>query len=147
MPSTTFRNVVFTINSPQIIHFNFNPDVVKYCIWQLEKAPSTSTPHLQGYIEADLKGRIARLRGDYKLKQAMIYISERISSPKCAEIIKFKAASRLSGPWEFGTWSGRGEGPVVDIMLNMIREGADDRDIAEAYPTAWANKRPVEKKF
>lgn len=56
MPSQKFLHVHFTWNNPGDAEPNWHPDKAHYLAYGLEIAPSTNTPHLQGYLQ--LKDRL-----------------------------------------------------------------------------------------
>jgi len=47
---TRARSWVFTENNPGAVPFEFSPETMVYLIYQLETAPTTGTPHFQGYL-------------------------------------------------------------------------------------------------
>lgn len=51
-----------------------------------------------------------------------------------------KEDTRLEGPWEFGEWKGRGQGKRkdIDLVKEMIDDGATDKEIADTYWSTYS---------
>ncbi len=97
------RRWCFTLNNPLDDQkeelFNVPVDKVLYAVWQLERAPTTGTEHIQGYVIL-------------KRNQKLSFIKNLISNSVHAEIARgtaeenttycTKEEGRIEGPWTFG---------------------------------------------
>lgn len=105
----------------------------RYCVWQKEKCPTTGKEHLQGYAEFSSPIRITGCKkwiGD-----PGAHCEKRRGTREEAKEYCMKKESQVEGPWELGEWEtcpGK-RNDLADIK-EMIKEGKNDRDIAEAYP-------------
>lgn len=112
---------------------------VKFCIYQLEEAPTTGTIHYQGHLsftnpvqwktaKATISGKCRILKADF-LDKSIAYCEKSES----------KVAGLNSGPWEYGTRP-RGQGTRSDLMV--LKEAADsgksERWVAENHFCVWA---------
>jgi hypothetical protein len=137
------RAFCFTIQNPT---FNpadlFNkplPRSVKYAIWQLESAPTTNTPHIQGYVEFTRAKSRAAFAG--LTKATHIHSEGRRGSPRQAAAYCSKPESRLDGPWEIrkenSPISGRNPtGTRTDLIAarDDILMGQTDAQLLDKHP-------------
>lgn len=111
----------------------FTPEaiaILKYACWQLEIAPTTGQPHLQGYGELK-SGHRPRLRavkalfcGDFA---RTVHVEARQGTRDQARDYCRKEDTRAPGhlPQEFGRWGqGRGERMDLEAVRDMIANGA-----------------------
>lgn len=89
----------FTLNNPT---FNDEPgewmEDCTYIIFQLEIAPTTGTPHFQGYIHLKTKKRLSFVRGlNGRVRWAAAKGTALQNQTYCG-----KSLTKLAGPWEFG---------------------------------------------
>lgn len=102
---------------------------VKYCIWQLERCPSTGRQHIQGYVEFN---RSASAR---KVKEAFednaMHVEGRRGNREQAIAYCSKSETRISGPYEIfseNRYISQGARTDIDSLLSSIRA---KRPIAE----------------
>lgn len=111
-----------------------NHDNVVYHICQLEEAPLTKNPHIQGYIE--LKRNI----GMGTLKKILLEGSHmeraRGNAQQNYEYCT-KKETRLAGPWEWGKMKEQGKRNDLVRMYDMVKSGADDLEILEKETAAY----------
>lgn len=121
------KNWCFTLNNPtdlesELLQTYGDDDVraaagIQYLIYQLEEAPTTGTPHFQGFIQLTNRKRFTHL--------------QRIVSPRMTQTVAKGSAAqnkiyctkeecRIDGPWEFGTPTG-GQGRRTDIAEFVTR--------------------------
>lgn len=108
---------VFTLNNPAPGRMLFEdpmtvPAFVKYGVYQLESAPTTGTPHFQGFIDCN---------GRPTLNTIKVWLSEAVhvehvkGTKAQARAYAMKEDTRVDGPWEFGEWSEEERGKRTDI--------------------------------
>ncbi len=102
-------------------------DVVRYAIWQLERCPASSKLHLQGYVELRTPMRVRAAAGLLG-PDARPHVEPRKGSRESARDYCKKEDSRISGPWEVGSWENGGTGRRNDraALKVAIDGGADD---------------------
>lgn len=113
------RRFCFTYPNPsedthyELANLQFSCDDFRYLIYQVEKAPTTGTRHIQAYLELNAVYRFKRLlsilpRGAHvesargTCKQNILYCS--------------KTDTRIDGPYEYGTPSVRSQGQRSDLL-------------------------------
>lgn len=146
------RKWVFTINNP-ISELDdpaevFRPiaDSIKYAIWQLETAPTTGTPHWQGFVEFKTRGR--RLSGMKKLfPRARLAAAKGNAAQN--KVYCSKEEGRLEGPYEIGEAPKGGAGSRSDLrgVKRMIDEGASEVEIADEYFGSWCRYHKSFKRY
>ncbi|AGA18438.1 hypothetical protein [uncultured marine virus] len=117
---------MFTIHNPTSEHDPTQWEGVRYVTWQLEKCPTTGTPHYQGYVEFEKQKRLAGVR-----KVCQCHWEMRMASQQ--EAIKYcnKEATREDGPWESGTPAkGQGNRSDLDKMCELVQAGTNMREVA-----------------
>ena len=149
-PTMSSTSWCFTLNNPVT---PTNPwatsihGLVKYAIWQLESAPSTSQIHLQGYVELYKKQRLSFV----KKILPTAHLEPRLGSREQARDYCSKQQTRLqnipAGPWEFGEFiPGPGQGTRSDLgMLDYLMGELDHGritydDIFNHYRLLWARQ-------
>jgi len=153
-----YTNFVFTMNNPGTHVIPFDVSKMAYLVYQLEKCPTTGTPHFQGYCE--LK-RNARLSGVIKLlgKHANIQ-PRRGTADEAADYCKEGpevVGGRVEGTevHEFGEMKDppAGQGARNDIYAfkdAVIQEKKRKRDLVEdhavilcKYPRFYADLKSM----
>lgn len=130
------RNWCFTkydLNIPE-----FDPDVVRYCVYQHEICPDTGREHIQGYVEFKKSIRLAAVK--VLFNDDSIHLERRQGTRDQAKAYCMKADSRKEGtsPVEFGTWDvSPGRRSDLQRVYDQISNGADDGEIAELYPIEY----------
>lgn len=151
-PNRPRRNWMFTYNNPgeRELDYDFAEEGshVRYAIWQREIAPSTGTPHFQGYVEFDDNVRITHCRkilpGAHwehrrgSRKQAIAYCSKDDT----------RAEGEGAGPFEYGTRESGGQGARNDLLeaKTLIDSGATEAQVADDHFASWCrNYRAFER--
>lgn len=134
------RNYVFTVN-------NYNDDSLKallackslsYLVYGKEIAPSTGTPHLQGYVEFKRSMEFKSLK---KLLPTA-YLAKRKGTAQQASKYCMKAKDYI----EHGTISKQGKRSDLADVVEMIESKATIQDIALACPEQYIKyNRGIEK--
>ncbi|AXH73400.1 MAG: putative viral replication protein [Circoviridae sp.] len=113
---STGRRYCFTVNNPTIDP-SFDSTILRYLLFGRELAPTTGTPHLQGYLETKTPTRITRLHTIPGLESAHFLLARGTSDENRAYCTK-------SGNYlEFGT-PGPGAGARTDLTacVAILRE-------------------------
>lgn len=112
----------------------WNPETMKYIIYQLEKAPTTGKLHLQGCVQ--LKKKV-RMQGVKKLFTPYTpHVEFMRGSIKEARDYCSKRETKLAGPWEFGEQITQGTRTDLAEVTKAIKEGASKAKISNDYPEA-----------
>nr|WAE42501.1 MAG: replication associated protein [Cressdnaviricota sp.] len=131
------RNWCFTINDPASIDAFAIPEdahgTIRYCVWQHEKVERL---HIQGYVELTKPQRLVAVKR--LLKCDTVHLEERRGTREQARAYCMKAESRVDGPWEFGEWTGGGQGKRNDLAdaCKVMMEGGLDA-LIDAHPTSY----------
>ncbi len=126
------RGWCFTLNNPTDLQVprEWGGD---YCVWQYETAPTTGTPHLQGYIY--YKGR--------KRFEALKEVNARASWRKANgtasqnKVYCSKDDTRIDGPWEHGTIPQQGKRTDILALKDTIDSGASITVIRDLHYSLW----------
>ncbi len=123
------RSFVFTINNwtdqqyQSLFLFNY-----KYVVIGKEVGES-GTPHLQGYIE--LKNQLSFISIKKKLPTA--HIEQRQGSPKQAS----DYCKKDGDFFEDGELSHQGKRTDIDTVIELVKDGNNDKDIAVLQPATY----------
>jgi len=136
------KNWCFTLNNPteqetaKLLSYE-DDDVrtgaaITYIVFQYEEAPTTGTPHYQGYVQF-----AQRKRHTYLERVISPRMTHKVAKGNAAQnkVYCTKEESRLDGPWEFGTPTG-GQGKRTDIaeFVNRAKQGRiERRELIETY--------------
>lgn len=112
------------------------PEIVRYCIHQLEKCPESGRLHYQGYVELAKPVRITQL----KQWLPTANFQARRGTREEARAYCSKEESREEGPWEYGQWEKGGQGTRTDLgqVKRRLDEGASEVEIADEFFSIWA---------
>lgn len=148
---------MFTLNNPQ--QYRDNPEgqvqawagpggPASYVVFQLEEAPDTGTPHLQGYVIFKSKKRRSTIRSSVPLGRFMHWEVRRGTHSEALEYVT-KEASRVAGPWVNGLPpppSAQGKRNDLEPIRLQIREGIPMVTIADQNFGTWCrNYRAFER--
>lgn len=129
---STSRRYVFTRNNPPAEHPDWQALVdageLRYISYQLELAPTTGTPHWQGYLELCSPSRMAALHRKPQYGGFSFQVSRgtREQARDYTQKDDSRAPGADSGPWEFGDWGAGGQGTRSDIaaaVSTLTEEG------------------------
>lgn len=108
---------------------------VVYCCFGKEIAPSTGTPHLQGYIEwVNGKSWRAAMKWFYECEEAMPYMIKAHGSQKK----NIAYCSKDGDFFEFGERNKQGSRVDIQELLESVKKGADNVTLADEHPAAFA---------
>lgn len=128
------RRFCFTINNPTERIQEDHPDV-RFLIYQKEEAPTTHTPHFQGYLEINKSVRFSWIHNNI-LGMARAALS--VAKGTAADNITYCSKEpRLEGPWTFGTPGQQGQRSDLLSVKRAIDEGQTDAQIADDYFGSW----------
>lgn len=144
--STQSRAWCFTLNNP--VRDEPIPDAedptkwgAQYLVYQLEEGDS-STPHLQGYLYFPSNRRLAALK---RLCPRGHFEPRRGTHDQARDYCR-KEEGRLDGPWEQGEPPAPGKRNDLMFLLQDVKAGMSERDIAEKYGATWArNHNAIDK--
>ncbi len=129
--STRSRNWMFTINNPDDIDLPKSWDYT-FLAYQLEEAPGTGTPHLQGYVIWPSKLRLSSCRtistGHWEPRRA--------THKKALEYVT-KEDTRIDGPWQMGVAPTPGRRTDILAVKDMIDSGATQLEVADELFPCW----------
>lgn len=109
---------------------------IRFIIFQLEMAPTTGTPHYQGYLEVASPWRLSRVVSALEdLCGAHPWVRPARGSAEDCIVYCSKEEDRLDGPWRFGKQGGsQGKRTDLEEVKNFIMAGNYDiADIACAF--------------
>lgn len=134
----TVTNLVFTLNNPGDGPYDhlWNPEKMKYLVFQLERGEENRTPHLQGYCELKKRQRFAaakRLIGD------QAHLEPRRGTAAQARDYAMKADTRVAGPWEFGEFSDSFPGKRNDLLClyDAVKAGKRKAQVLDELPACY----------
>lgn len=136
MPTT--EHYCWTLNNPTPLEIQVLREIndinVRYRCWQQEIAPTTLTPHLQGYIE--LKNKKSMMWLKTIGFPARTHFEPRAGTRDEARDYTRKPETAIAGTWEeFGTWiAGRGARSDIDTLVERVTSGASDRELLDEMP-------------
>lgn len=135
------RNCLFTsfkldyVVHPEILLERLKADeAVKYCIFQLERAPTTDTLHIQGYLECNKACSIDNFQsiiGD------TCHIDPRRGTASQARAYCSKTETRVVGPFEHGVANQQGRRTDLEAIAKRVVEGATLREVALESPVTF----------
>lgn len=139
------KNWVFTLNNynqemEDKLKSLYDKKVVKYLVYGREVAPTTNTPHLQGFIQFISKIRLNSIKKQVDIKE--IYLD------KCKNVKASISYCKKDGQVvEYGTMTIQGQRFDIENVYLMIKEGKTDLEIQEQYPKEYAKYYQAIKKM
>jgi len=142
----TSRNYVFTINNPTVAVLSFPANKCKCAVYQLEYAPTTGTPHFQGYLELINAGRIASIRrwgGDWARANLDVRRGTRLQAIEYCEEGPKRAPGTETIYWPdketVDPTAGSTQGKRSDLtrVAALVTAGATIRDVAIQHPESY----------
>lgn len=145
-----YRNWVWTLNNytedeiaaiqvDAVEKHSFASQKCRYLVFQKEIAPSTGTPHLQGYAEFSAQISMGQLKA---FLGSRIWCSRRDGPRNDARDYCVKIESRDPGtePYEYGQWTAtpgvQGKRSDLSSAISVLREGGIAA-VAEEYPEVF----------
>lgn len=131
-----YKYYVFTLNNPEASPEAFlckleSLGCLKYAIFQEEKGDN-GTRHYQGYLELTARKRLAWIK---KRVSTRIHLEQRRGTAEQARAYASKEDTRVSGPFECGTWSPVTSGQRTDLeaAIDTLRTTGSLRQVAENH--------------
>jgi len=116
----------------------FNPEEVRYMIFQQEECPETYNLHYQGYVEFYRK---ITMKTAFKIlgfeSQGRFFI--RKGTRQQARAYCMKSETQIDFPKEFGDFRAGGQGARCDLkqLIDDIKEGKSDFELMEQDPQGF----------
>lgn len=129
------RNWCFTWNNPDTERPKWEPQHMRYLIYQLEVGDN-GTQHWQGYVELTRKCRLGRVK--LLLGNNTIHVEPRRGTRIEARDYCKKDDTRVDGPYEHGEWVGDGERTDLAKLFDGVRAGKSDLTLFEEQPEGYA---------
>jgi len=132
---TGVRQWVFTLHvqSDADIPDLWDPEEMKYLIYQLEAAPSTGQLHLQGAVSMKAQCSMKKMKS---LLGAQVHL-EPCGNWKKAVAYCRKEETRVKGPWEHGKDGGQGQRSDLEALATAVKRGRTTSEIADEYPLEY----------
>lgn len=132
-PPKQARRFCFTLNNPSdsdrsLIDQLKDYEHFRYLVYQIEKAPTTGTEHVQAYIEFDAPHRFQRV---LSLLPKGAHVESARGTAKQNVLYCTKSDTRIAGPFEFGEASFRSQGRRSDL-LDAVEALANASSLEEA---------------
>lgn len=144
MPAKQSRRWTWTLNNPtpsEIAHTKTlgSEQHVSYLVWGLEIAPSTGTPHLQGYAEFTKRLTLGGLK---RLVASRIHAERAQSGPTqnrayCLKIRPGDTPNEETYEWGEMRLQNLHGNDAHDRLNEMLREGSSLAEIAEENPSLY----------
>lgn len=110
---------------------------VTFLIYNVEQCPDTQRIHYQGYLELSKALTIVKLLDTFDFPDAP-HIETAYGSSLHNVIYCAKQASRIAGPYIFGTPRRQGERTDITSFRDTISTGASDTQLIADFPTEMA---------
>lgn len=142
------RRWTFTLN-------NFTPEweeVLKnysfdYILYGYEIAPTTGTPHLQGYFEISKKLTMLGIKKQIGIKQISLFLSKGTAKQNSNYCLGLTEGKQPNEFYEFGTpIAPKGQRNDLVKLYSRVKEGATDLEIQDEFPGQYIRYyRGIEK--
>lgn len=137
---TRVRNIVFTLNNYKDgdIDIIKSFDWIRYGIVGEEVAPTSGTPHYQGYLQLKSQKTFSSILKCFHKKGLKPHVEKAMGTLQqnqeyCEGITSKKKKNEVVHEW--GTVKEQGKRSDLDKLYEMIKEGKDNWDIAEEFPS------------
>lgn len=135
---------IFTFNNYELDDFDYLCSVyekgdLEYLVFGLEIAPTTGTPHLQGFVITKQPQRLTWLRNNLA---SCHFDVARGNNDEASEYCKKDKPD--SDIFEFGSYAGQGQGKRSDLRSFMDSVDAGIREelaLMQEHPEVWAKYR------
>lgn len=142
------RNYCFTFHYPEDVKeedidgskYIIEHDKLRYAVWQLERCPSSGRLHLQGYVEYTSPLRLSAVKGHLG---STVHVEMRKGTRTQAAEYCRKPDSRVSGPWEYGSFGSISQGKRTDLdnLADRIQSGEKISTVVDEFPVAYIKYR------
>lgn len=136
--NTQARRWVLTINNPketdeEMQEYLKNLEHFKYYMFQREKGEKEGTIHFQIYIVFTIGKRFSTIKSYFPTAHIE---KAQGSNIQCRDYCS-KSETRISGPYEDGTFTEKGERTDLKDFYELIDNGASDLQLRELYPSLF----------
>jgi len=126
----------FTLNHPGEYRPPYTPLSIDYLVWQLERGEA-GTDHIQGYLRLKQRGLMGRVK--VLLDNQGLHLERAQGSEEQNRAYCTKADTRISGPYEHGTYDANAgkQGTRNDLIAatSLIAQGQTLGQVAALHPT------------
>lgn len=132
------RRWFLTINNPEktdddYIEYIQGLEHFKYCAFQREKGEKTGTEHIQGFIVFSIGKRFATIKNYFPTA----HIEAVKGSNVQARDYCTKSETRVSGPYELGTFAEERSRTDISMFVELVQNGASTNELAKLYPNLY----------
>lgn len=133
-PNPQARRWMWVYNNPPMPgqeYFEFletKNDVIKWCVFQLERAPTTGTPHFQGFVGFNNPKRLTEVKKLFNCNS--LHLETMVAKQATYAM---KEDTRIEGPWKFGKLPSPGERTDILKMHDAIKRGDPLNDIIDNH--------------
>lgn len=116
----------------------FDPAVVRYCVYQHEICPDTGREHLQGYVEFTKSIRLSAVKALFQ--DQTMHLEKRQGTRDQARDYCTKDESRKpdTEPIQFGTYeTNPGARSDLNEVYELIKQGKRKAEILDAFPNVY----------
>ena len=136
--NTQARRWVLTINNPietdeQMQEYLKGLEHFKYYMFQREKGEEKGTVHFQIYIVFSIGKRFSTIKSYFPTAHIE---KAQGSNVQCRDYCS-KSETRISGPYEDGTFTEKGSRTDLKDFYELIDSGASDLQLRELYPSLF----------
>jgi hypothetical protein len=138
MPGSKYH--VFTLNNPELeaqafLNLLDNLPCLKYAVFQEEEGDN-GTRHFQGYLELNARKSFAWIK---RRLSPRLHLEQRRGTAQQAKDYATKEETRVSGPFECGTWSPTTQGQRTDLesAIDTLRTSKSLKRVAEEHPVEF----------
>ena len=135
---TQARRYLLTINNPEqsdeeFISYIENLEHFKYSMFQREQGEQTGTEHLQVFIVFNCAKRFSTLKKYFPTA----HIEKVKGTNTQARDYCSKSETRISGPYELGTFTEERSRTDISNFIEMVQLGASDLELAKLFPKLY----------
>lgn len=144
----TFRSYIFVINNPESTDLTpvlQSHQMVRYCIWQLERGEKDTT-RIQGYLELTKSVRRAAVLKIFPTA----WIEKRTGTRDQARESCRKPGHRIDGPWEYGEWINvnvPGQKTDMELLEQWLCEGKTEAEICDLNFHIWRSNIEIIRRY
>ena len=146
-PNSQARRWMLTINNPKETDEEFYSyleglEHFKYAMFQREKGENTGTEHFQVFIVFTIGKRFSSIKTLFPRAHIEKALKTNI---QCRDYCS-KSDTRVTGPYEVGTFVKEGERTDIKDFMELVHTGASDRELERLFPKLYlANIDKIEQ--
>lgn len=137
-PGKMFRRFMLTINNPEetdeeMEKYLQSLEHIKFYSFNREQAPTTGTIHFQIFAIFSSPKRFTTIKSYFP----KAHIEQCYKSSSVCYEYTTKSETRISGPYEWGTFEDQGSRSDIKSLNELIKAGATDKQIRELLPNSY----------